>query len=139
MPVELALDSVMSDEASEQRRERWKIVLVKKADWDTKVRVQKAAKQVMVGAGARVLFYPTLLYNVIRNKLQAEFRWWDQVDQVLESYMVYREQNAVGNHRSMVEFSSVQSLMCDLISGWHISFSAGGYGDFELFLIHLPL
>ncbi|KAH0450915.1 hypothetical protein IEQ34_021607 [Dendrobium chrysotoxum] len=41
------------------------------------------AKRVLVGAGARVLFYPTLLYNVIRNKIQAEFRWWDEVDQFL--------------------------------------------------------
>ncbi|KAG0480679.1 hypothetical protein HPP92_011537 [Vanilla planifolia] len=41
------------------------------------------AKRMLVGAGARVLFYPTLLYNVIRNKVQAEFRWWDEVDQYL--------------------------------------------------------
>lgn len=41
------------------------------------------AKRVLVGAGARILFYPTLLYNVFRNKLQAEFRWWDEIDQVV--------------------------------------------------------
>lgn len=40
------------------------------------------AKRAMVGVGARVLFYPTLLYNVLRNKIQSEFRWWDEVDQV---------------------------------------------------------
>ncbi|KAG9456495.1 hypothetical protein H6P81_001003 [Aristolochia fimbriata] len=40
-------------------------------------------KRVLVGAGARVLFYPTLLYNVVRNKIEAEFRWWDRVDQFL--------------------------------------------------------
>lgn len=40
------------------------------------------AKRALVGAGARILFYPTLLYNVFRNKIQAEFRWWDEVDQV---------------------------------------------------------
>jgi len=40
------------------------------------------AKRVLVGAGARVLFYPTLFYNVVRNKVQAEFRWWDKVDEV---------------------------------------------------------
>lgn len=40
------------------------------------------AKRALVGAGARILFYPTLLYNVCRNKIQAEFRWWDQIDQV---------------------------------------------------------
>ncbi|XP_059657610.1 phosphatidylglycerophosphate phosphatase PTPMT1 [Cornus florida] len=39
------------------------------------------AKRVLIGAGARALFYPTLLYNVVRNKIQAEFRWWDRVDE----------------------------------------------------------
>lgn len=39
-------------------------------------------KRVLIGAGARALFYPTLLYNVVRNKFQAEFRWWDRVDEV---------------------------------------------------------
>lgn len=39
-------------------------------------------KRVLVGAGARVLFYPTLLYNLVRNKIQSEFRWWDRVDEV---------------------------------------------------------
>lgn len=39
-------------------------------------------KRVLVGAGARALFYPTLIYNVVRNKIEAEFRWWDRVDQV---------------------------------------------------------
>jgi hypothetical protein len=40
------------------------------------------AKKVLVLAGARLLFYPTLFYNVVRNKMQAEFRWWDEVDPV---------------------------------------------------------
>ncbi|KAF4374748.1 hypothetical protein CsatB_004278 [Cannabis sativa] len=40
-------------------------------------------KRVLVGAGARALFYPTLLYNVVRNKFQAEFRWWDRVDEFI--------------------------------------------------------
>ncbi len=44
--------------------------------------VEITAKRAVVGAGARVLFYPTLLYNVVRNKLQPEFQWWDQIDQV---------------------------------------------------------
>lgn len=43
------------------------------------------AKRALVGAGARILFYPTLLYNVLRNKMEAEFRWWDEVDQVFLS------------------------------------------------------
>ncbi|KAL2472522.1 putative dual specificity protein phosphatase DSP8 [Abeliophyllum distichum] len=39
------------------------------------------AKRVLVGAGARTFFYPTLMYNVFRNKIQAEFRWWDWIDE----------------------------------------------------------
>uniref|UniRef100_A0A0D9V5F5 phosphatidylglycerophosphatase n=1 Tax=Leersia perrieri TaxID=77586 RepID=A0A0D9V5F5_9ORYZ len=42
-----------------------------------------SAKRALVGAGARVLFYPTLLYNVLRNRFEAEFRWWDRVDQCI--------------------------------------------------------
>ncbi|GAB4852686.1 Phosphatidylglycerophosphate phosphatase ptpmt2 [Ancistrocladus abbreviatus] len=41
------------------------------------------AKRLLIGAGARVLFYPTLLYNILRSKLQSEFRWWDLVDEFL--------------------------------------------------------
>ncbi|KAE9461298.1 hypothetical protein C3L33_06795, partial [Rhododendron williamsianum] len=42
-------------------------------------------ERVIVGAGARILFYPTLslLYNIFRNKIQVEFRWWDGIDQYL--------------------------------------------------------
>ncbi|KAF0927296.1 hypothetical protein E2562_031499 [Oryza meyeriana var. granulata] len=43
--------------------------------------VRLRAKRALVGAGARVLFYPTLLYNVLRNWFEAEFRWWDRIDQ----------------------------------------------------------
>ena len=43
---------------------------------------RRKAKEAAVGAAARALFYPTLLYNVVRSKVQAEFRWWDEVDQV---------------------------------------------------------
>eukprot|EP00262_Sarcandra_glabra_P015396 TRINITY_DN4741_c0_g2_i2.p1 TRINITY_DN4741_c0_g2~~TRINITY_DN4741_c0_g2_i2.p1 ORF type:complete len:214 (+),score=27.18 TRINITY_DN4741_c0_g2_i2:624-1265(+) len=39
------------------------------------------AKRTLIGVGARFLFYPTLLYNVVRNKIQSEFRWWDEVDE----------------------------------------------------------
>lgn len=49
---------------------------------DSRGIVGSDAKRVLIGAGARALFYPTLLYNVVRNKLQAEFRWWDKVDEV---------------------------------------------------------
>lgn len=38
-------------------------------------------KRVLIGAGARFLFYPTLVYNVVRNKVQTEFRWWDRIGQ----------------------------------------------------------
>ncbi|VVA89570.1 unnamed protein product [Arabis nemorensis] len=41
------------------------------------------AKRVLVGAGGRALFYPTLLYNLLRNMIQSEFRWWDLVDQYI--------------------------------------------------------
>lgn len=51
-------------------------------DGDTTTIVLLDAKRVFVGAGARVLFYPTLLYNVLRNKIQEEFRWWDWIDEV---------------------------------------------------------
>lgn len=47
--------------------------------------VSVEVKRALVGAGARILFYPTLLYNVLRNKIEAEFRWWDQIDEVLFS------------------------------------------------------
>ncbi|KAF8728112.1 hypothetical protein HU200_018691 [Digitaria exilis] len=39
------------------------------------------AKRAAVGVGARMLFYPTLCYNVVRNRLEAHFHWWDQVDE----------------------------------------------------------
>lgn len=39
-------------------------------------------KKALVGVGARALFYPTLIYNVVRNKLEAEFQWWDRVAEV---------------------------------------------------------
>ncbi|KAJ4955779.1 hypothetical protein NE237_012562 [Protea cynaroides] len=41
------------------------------------------AKRALIGVGARFLFYPTLLYNVLRNMIQSEFRWWDGVDEFL--------------------------------------------------------
>ncbi|OVA12462.1 Dual specificity phosphatase [Macleaya cordata] len=53
-------------------------------DYLSKTKIVRVdAKRALVGAGARVLFYPTLLYNVFRNKIQAEFHWWDKVDQFL--------------------------------------------------------
>lgn len=49
--------------------------------------VSSETKRVLIGAGARLLFYPTLLYNVVRNRFQAEFRWWDRVDQVYHFFL----------------------------------------------------
>ncbi|OEL22507.1 putative dual specificity protein phosphatase DSP8 [Dichanthelium oligosanthes] len=42
------------------------------------MRVAVDAKCAAVGVGARMLFYPTLCYNVVRNRLEAHFHWWDQ-------------------------------------------------------------
>jgi hypothetical protein len=82
--VKLAVIKVMMEEGPEegcQDKVGWTLVPVYKAGEDLK-RAELTAKRAVVGAGARVLFYPTLLYNVVRNKLQSEFRWWDQIDQV---------------------------------------------------------
>ncbi|XP_030513337.1 phosphatidylglycerophosphate phosphatase PTPMT1 [Rhodamnia argentea] len=40
-------------------------------------------KRAVIGAGARALFYPTLLYNVVRNRIQVEFRWWDRIGEFI--------------------------------------------------------
>ena len=40
-------------------------------------------KMAVVGVGARALFYPTLIYNVVRNKVEPEFHWWDRVAQFI--------------------------------------------------------
>uniref|UniRef100_A0A0D3F4G6 Uncharacterized protein n=1 Tax=Oryza barthii TaxID=65489 RepID=A0A0D3F4G6_9ORYZ len=33
-----------------------------------------------VGVGARMLFYPTVVYNVVKSCFEPHFYWWDQVD-----------------------------------------------------------
>lgn len=48
----------------------------------TRKMVKFDVKNGVIGAGARFLFYPTLLYNVLRYKIESDFKWWDQVDQV---------------------------------------------------------
>ncbi|XP_071721499.1 phosphatidylglycerophosphate phosphatase PTPMT2-like [Rutidosis leptorrhynchoides] len=59
-------------------------IIERTVDYDYKRQIVAVdAKRALVGAGARILFYPTLLYNVFRNKIQSEFRWWDQVDQFI--------------------------------------------------------
>lgn len=47
------------------------------------VNSQHLAVKLFVGAGARLLFYPTLFYNVVRNKFEADFRWWDEIEPFL--------------------------------------------------------
>ncbi|CAN6832544.1 hypothetical protein Bca4012_029382 [Brassica carinata] len=51
------------------------------ADGDKAIVV--TTKMALVGVGARALFYPTLVYNVVRNKVEAEFHWWDRVAQFI--------------------------------------------------------
>lgn len=46
------------------------------------MRVAVDAKRAAVGVGARMLFYPTLVYNVVRNRFEKHFHWWDQIDEV---------------------------------------------------------
>ena len=65
-----------------------------------------STKKVLVGAGARALFYPTLLYNVVRNKVQAEFRWWDWIDEV------YYVQIFVEVFYSIVIVTFIVSIAC---------------------------
>lgn len=45
------------------------------------MRVAVDAKRAAVGVGARMLFYPTLVYNVVRNRFEKHFHWWDQIDE----------------------------------------------------------
>ncbi|XP_058221705.1 phosphatidylglycerophosphate phosphatase PTPMT2 [Rhododendron vialii] len=54
-----------------------------RANLDRGAIVSLDVKRALVGAGGRALFYPTLLYNVVRNKIQSEFRWWDRVDEFI--------------------------------------------------------
>ncbi|KAF2613511.1 hypothetical protein F2Q70_00008388 [Brassica cretica] len=59
------------------------------ADGDEEIVVNRGnvivltTKMALVGVGARALFYPTLVYNVVRNKVEAEFHWWDRVAQFI--------------------------------------------------------
>ncbi|CAA3032364.1 dual specificity phosphatase DSP8 [Olea europaea subsp. europaea] len=69
-PIDCSLDTNCSKNSEDDQERRL-------------ITVRVDAKRALVGAGARILFYPTLLYNVFRNKIQAEFRWWDQIDQFL--------------------------------------------------------
>ena len=51
------------------------------------VRAASDAKRAAVGVGARMLFYPTLVYNVVRNQFESHFHWWDQVDEVVATFL----------------------------------------------------
>ncbi|KAI3844057.1 hypothetical protein MKX03_007075 [Papaver bracteatum] len=59
------------------------LVAVEKDDVQRKEIAVSNAKRAFILIGARALFYPTLLYNVVRNKMQSEFRWWDCVDEFI--------------------------------------------------------
>ncbi|GJM89503.1 hypothetical protein PR202_ga05704 [Eleusine coracana subsp. coracana] len=72
--------------------------------------VRLRAKRALVGAGARVLFYPTLLYNVLRNRFEAEFRWWDRVDQI--KYRNMTPEAALDHARSAVKLFSALTARC---------------------------
>ncbi|KAH1209744.1 putative dual specificity protein phosphatase DSP8 [Glycine max] len=50
---------------------------------DEEEKCQRQIVSIDAKRGARILFYPTLLYNVLRNKIEVEFRWWDQIDEFL--------------------------------------------------------
>ncbi|KAH9607116.1 hypothetical protein KSS87_005045 [Heliosperma pusillum] len=71
-------NSIVDDHSIDEKEEEFRVRFLRN---DRRNDVVWDPKMVLIGAGARVLFYPTLLYNVVRNKLQAEFRWWDPVDQ----------------------------------------------------------
>lgn len=102
-----------------------------------------SAKRVLVGAGARVLFYPTLLYNVIRNKIQAEFRWWDEVDQVVLCFLKF-----CFSSRSF-SYADVQLYMCgraefyfrfcDNSRRQRVSFGSRAVFLMDLYLILFPI
>jgi hypothetical protein len=46
------------------------------------MRVAVDAMRTAVSVSARMLFYPTLVYNVVRNRFEAHFHGWDQVHEV---------------------------------------------------------
>lgn len=80
------LDDPISSEESNFPNDETSICI---ADKETRlIAVRVDAKRALVGAGARILFYPTLLYNVFRNKIQSEFRWWDEIDQVIHGILI---------------------------------------------------
>ncbi|CAK7356323.1 unnamed protein product [Dovyalis caffra] len=71
-------------EGEVDRREEEKEWCVENADKkESESLIVRDAKRIFVGVGARALFYPTLLYNIVRNKVQAEFRWWDRVHEFI--------------------------------------------------------
>ena len=83
--------------------------------------VRIRAKRALVGAGARVLFYPTLLYNVLRNQFEAEFRWWDRVDQVVT--LPFKRDSAICLSRTMGSL-----VVCQLSIDFFFSCSISSLG-----------
>ncbi|WRX34377.1 Dual specificity phosphatase [Theobroma cacao] len=78
------------------------------------------AKRALVGAGARILFYPTLLYNVFRNKIQSEFRWWDEVDQFLLLGAVPFPKDVRRLKQLGVDIDVYFSLLCGFVQAYGI-------------------
>lgn len=76
-----------------------------------------STKRALVGAGARILFYPTLLYNVIRHNVQPHhFRWWDHIDQVtVDLSFVASKSLRIGIHNT--------AIICAVYSSGSRSFS----------------
>jgi hypothetical protein len=82
-PGELGGGGDSVEELLPLRREGGGVAAVKgEEEGGVVMRVAVDAKRAAVGVGARMLFYPTLMYNVVRNQFEAHFHWWDQVDEV---------------------------------------------------------
>ena len=53
--------------------------------WGTSISVAETDSSVITAAAreiSRALFYPSLLYQVVRSKLQSDYHWYDPVDEV---------------------------------------------------------
>uniref|UniRef100_A0A0A9D7U5 Uncharacterized protein n=1 Tax=Arundo donax TaxID=35708 RepID=A0A0A9D7U5_ARUDO len=82
LPVDLGGGGDGGEELLQLRREDDGAAMVKgEGEGGVVMRVAVDAKRAAVGVGARMLFYPTLVYNVVRNRFEAHFHWWDQVDE----------------------------------------------------------
>jgi len=54
--------------------------------WGKGISVAETDSSVITAAAreiSRALFYPSLLYNVVRSKLQSDYHWYDPVDETI--------------------------------------------------------